>query len=384
MHRATIKSNHIMYWFLSILLSAVFVGVIGYKWYMVQRICGDEINVVRNEAELEKLIETGDAIEFKSGKQPYRIPTGFFIQSIAFITPSDINITGYIWQKYPKDFPKDITKGFIFPEEVNSESTKLKNVYEYAGEQNGKKHLMTGWYFDVTLRQSFDYSKYPLDFLTVWIRLWPKDFTNETRIIFVPDFKAYTNTDKKTFGLDMDIVPGEWEIDETFFSYNNMPYDTDFGFFTEVKDHSYKEFYINLGMQRKFINAFVINLVPLFVVALLLFAQMMTVTGTKEVADKFGFNTCGAIATCSALFFVVMLAHVQVRKQFSGSGLVYIEYFYLIMYIVILLNALNAYIFSLGTLKRFNLIHYRDNFFPKAAYWPVVLGMMALVTWIKL
>jgi hypothetical protein len=79
-----------------------------------------------------------------------------------------------------------------------------------------------------------------------------------------------------------------------------------------------------------------------------------------------------------------MLAHVQVRRQFAGSGLVYIEYFYLIMYVVILLTALNAYVFSLGKQNRFNLIHYHDNLIPKAAFWPVVLWLMALATMILL
>ncbi|NNG01118.1 MAG: hypothetical protein HKM93_17135 [Desulfobacteraceae bacterium] len=379
-----IKSNHIMWWLLSIVISAAAIGAIGYKWFLVQRIHGVDINVVRNSSDLKKLLQARDTVEFKNGRRPYHIPTGFFIQSLAFMTPSDINITGYIWQKYPEDFPKDIQKGFIFPEEVTSANTILKKAYTYEGTENKKTYELTGWYFDVTVRQSFDYSNYPLDFLTVWIRLWAEDFANDNRVLFVPDFKSYARTDRKTFGLDLDIVPGEWEIDETFFSYNNIPYDTNFGFFNEVKDHSYKEFFINLGMQRKFINAFVINLVPLFVVALLLFAQMMIVTGSQDLVDKFGFSTSGAIATCSALFFVVLLAHVQVRSQFSGSGLVYIEYFYLVMYIVILLIALNAYVFSLGKLRRFNLIHYRDNFIPKVAYWPIVLWSMAIVTWIKI
>jgi len=65
---------------------------------------------------------------------------------------------------------------------------------------------------------------------------------------------------------------GEWEIDETFFSYHEVPYDTDFGLFANVEESTYKELFINLGVRRKFINAFIINLVPLFVVALLLFA----------------------------------------------------------------------------------------------------------------
>jgi len=69
-----------------------------------------------------------------------------------------VNITGYIWQKYPKDFPKD----FIFPEEVNSVNMRLDKFYESTGEQDGIQYDVIGWYFDVTVRQSFDYSHYPL------------------------------------------------------------------------------------------------------------------------------------------------------------------------------------------------------------------------------
>ncbi len=96
--------------------------------------------------------------------------------------------------------------------------------------------------------------------------------------------------------------------------------------------------------------------------------------------DKFGFNTSGALATASALFFIVLLAHIEVRQQFFDSPLVYIEYFYLIMYLAILLCALNAYAFSISEKKRFNLVMYRDNPIPKLAFWPLLLSMMALAT----
>jgi hypothetical protein len=79
-----------------------------------------------------------------------------------------------------------------------------------------------------------------------------------------------------------------------------------------------------------------------------------------------------------------MLAHIQVRSQFASSGLVYIEYFYLVMYGAILLTALNAYIFSLGRDYGFNWIHYRDNLIPKLGFWPLLLGAMALITVQKL
>ena len=107
---------------------------------------------------------------------------------------------------------------------------------------------------------------------------------------------------------------------------------------------------------------------------------MMTVTNNKDLKNKFGFNTSGAIATCSALFFIVLLAHIQVRQQFLDSPLVYIEYFYLIMYILILLCALNFYVFSIGKENSSNLIIYRDNLIPKVAFWPLLLWMIAIAT----
>jgi hypothetical protein len=299
---------------------------------------------------------------------------------MAFVTPSDVNVTGYIWQRYPKDFPTRYSKGFVFPEEVDSSNSTLRQHYYVKNESDE----LIGWYFDITVRQSFDYSAYPLDYLTVWLRLWPKDFDHDAAVLFIPDFNAYFDTGKPTFGLDQDIVPGEWEIDETFFSYNNIPYDTNFGYHGELTATQYKEFYFNLGARRKFISAFIINLVPLFVVAILLFAALMTISEDKEHAERFGFNTTTILGTGSALFFVVLLAHIQVRSQFAGSGLVYLEYFYLMMYGAILLTALNAYLFSLKHLASCTLLHYRDNLLPKLAFWPLLLWSLVFLTWLKL
>jgi hypothetical protein len=140
-----------------------------------------------------------------------------------------------------------------------------------------------GWYFNVTMRQSFDYSDYPLDSHSACLRIWPKDFISDDIIFLIADFEAYelvTGPDglqnlPKKFGLDVD-----------------------------------KEFYFNLGIRRKFRNTFVINLVPLFVVALLLFALVMTITGDEDHAKTLSgllaggtldvpkpFETPGALAT---------------------------------------------------------------------------------------
>ncbi len=378
------RQNNRPLWALSLLLSLAAVIWVGCMWFTVERDYGEGIHVVRGAADLKAVLAASDSIEFQADGAPFLIPTGLFIQSMAFNSSSDVNLTGYIWQKYPSDFPVEFKKGVIFPEEVNSSSTVLREEYRAEGEENGVAYELIGWYFDVTVRQSFDYSRYPLDHLSVWLRLWPGDFNNDDRILLVPDFAAYSGLERNRFGLDQDLVHGLWEIDETFFSFNNIPYDTNFGYFEFPEQVLYKELFFNLGVQRKFINAFISNLVPLLVVSLLLFASLMIVSSDERRASRFGFSTSGVIGSCSALFFVVLLAHIQVREQFAASGLVYIEYFYLIMYGAILVTALNAYIFSLGQGHLGRWLQYRDNLIPKLAYWPSVTWALALVTYLKL
>ena len=130
-----------------------------------------------------------------------------------------MDITGYIWQEYPEDFPGNFVKGIIFPEEVNSTDTSLRELYKTTQRKHGIQYEVIGWYFDVTVRQSFDYSHYPLDKLTVWLQLCPRDLVNEDKIILIPDFHSCSRMNEPIFGRDEEIVSGEWEIDETFFSY---------------------------------------------------------------------------------------------------------------------------------------------------------------------
>lgn len=367
-------------WVLSTVLSLIAICIIANRWYMtnaetdVHRQETNSVTVVHDQNQLEAYFKSWEGRKNDKSVSASKILTGFFIQSIAFQSSNEVNLTGIIWQKIPLEV-NDSIMGFDFPEQVNSGSTVIKELYSY--EQTDSK--LKGWYFDTTVRQVFDYTKYPFDFITAWLRLWPKDFNNDDDILFVPDFKAY-NHDADLFGLDADIVYGEWNITETFFSYHENQYNTNFGYTEDTVEETYNEFYINLGLKRDIVDAIILNLIPLFVVALLLFAQMMTVTSDKQLNDKFGFSTSGAIATSSALFFIVLLAHIQVRQQFVDSPLVYIEYFYLIMYLAILLTALNAYAFSIGKQKGFNLVMYMDNLIPKLAFWPVLLWMMALAT----
>jgi hypothetical protein len=123
-----------------------------------------------------------------------------------------------------------------------------------------------------------------------------------------------------------------------------------------------------------------VYLLPLFLVATLLFAALLTISDDGELSERLGFNTSGFIGSCSALFFVVMLAHIQLREQFAGSSIVYIEYFYILMYALLVAATANTYLFSLRPGRWCGLILYDGNIIVKVAYWPVVLACLILIT----
>ena len=307
------------------------------------------------------------------------VPTGVFIQSLAFLSATDVNLTGYIWQRYSADTRGRVSEGFVLPERIDAGSTTIEEAYR-RDEPGGD--LVIGWYFDVTLRQPFDYAKYPLDSHRVWLRMWHRDF--DRNVVLTPDLASYESTRLgEAFGLDQEIVPGGWRIEETYFSYERASYDTNFGLEGYVGQRDFPELHFQIVVHRKFINAFIINLVPLLVVFALLFAMVMTVTGDKARAEAFGFNTSGAIGTAAALFFVVMLAHIQLRESFAGAGIVYLEYFYLVAYVAVLLSCLNVYLFSAtggGTGTHPWILHHRDNLIPKLVFWPAILLCLAVIT----
>ena len=116
--------------------------------------------------------------------------------------------------------------------------------------------------------------------------------------------------------------------------------------------------------------------------AVLLFLILLAATNEREKAERFDFSILGVIGVNSALFFVVIIAHIQLRREFLGSGIVYLEYFYLVMYIVILAVTLDAYLISVGC--RAKLLHYRDHLIPKLIYWPLLFGSCAIITWLAL
>jgi hypothetical protein len=370
------------WWWISFTVAFFLAGLVGIQWYI------EDSSYMPNECQLTDELTAHNDLLKKLAKAGYPsladlqlVPTGVFIQSLEFKDANDINLTGYVWQRYDK-MESEEPPCIVFPEVVHSANGIIpgyeKETYR---EKIGNKETV-GWYFEVTLRQNFNYKKFPLDHKTVWIRMWPGHFLH--RILLFPDYCAYHATNlHDAFGIDKDIVLGNWQIEETFFDYHLPDYDTNFGITNgEHNPKVFPELYFNIVLKRKFMNEFIIYLIPLLTVAALLFLMLLATTTEREKADRFDFNILGVIGINSALFFVVIISHIQLRREFLGSGLVYLEYFYLVMYLVILLVTLDAYLISVGWPVR--LLRYKDHLIPKLLYWPLLFGTGAIITWLAL
>jgi len=73
---------------------------------------------------------------------PIRIPTGVMIQSMEFLSGDDVQVSGYIWQRYGPDVPSDVERGVVLAEAVQ-EAYDTTEAYRY--EENGVETV--GWYF---------------------------------------------------------------------------------------------------------------------------------------------------------------------------------------------------------------------------------------------
>lgn len=369
------------YWISMAIISVSMLTSIGVMWYVSLNSGPQEEKDVRNIVSYAQLEEfqreyTEESVGTRSDP-PLYIPTGVFVQSIEFTSANNVIMTGYIWQRYSEGYHDGLTREIVIPEAEKLE--KLPEVYKKL--EDGDETL--GWYFRVTLRQNFDYSQYPLDRQSVWLRLWHKDF--DQNVVLVPDLDAYDQLNSHWLpGIENDFVLSGWHLERSFFNYHYNSYNTNFGIENYVGKTEFPELYFNIGLKRDFFDPFVSQVTPMLVVLLMLFAILLTSSRDEERNSLLGFSTSRVLASSSALFFVVMVSHIDLRSSLAAREIIYLENIYFITYIVLLIVAINSILFSWGirfpSFHGISLVHHRDNLVPKLLFWPVVTGMLLLST----
>lgn len=361
-------------WMASVFISLVLTVAIGFTWVLALRhtpYSRPGTVVIYDHASLKGFINSWKHRPSNGhGNKSITIPTGVFVQSLEFNSTNNVLVTGNIWQRYDKTVPPRVTRGFILPEAVDASITEVFRKKDAAGET-------IGWHFQATLRQEFDYSRYPLDNKDMWLRLRPADF--DQPILLTPDLNAYKLRDPKSLpGVEDDIVMAQWNAKESFFSYVTNAYNTYFGMASDCTVGHSPELYFTIIIARCFINPFVNNLLPFLVISSILFCTQLLVYVSRENVQRFNISVGEFLAACSGLLFSVLIAHNGLRSSISASGFLYLENVYFILYGAIVIVMLNTFCVAFGI--RSSLIAYRDNLIIKLLFWPVILGIMLFKT----
>jgi hypothetical protein len=310
----------------------------------------------------------------RGGEPPIAIPTGLYIQSVQFKGPYNVAVSGYMWQRYANDLPQNLDKGVVLPE---ADYYRAEEVHRA---QQGSEELI-GWAFRATLREQFDYERYPLDRQQIWLQLWHKDF--DRNVYLVPDYKSYASLDPATLpALDKDVVLEHWDIQQSFFSYRAARYDASFGVQGHAAGQSKPELYYSILTKRHLLSILISRMIVPLVILIQLFVIVMVIGTKKERLEDFGVRPGGVIFTCAAFFFAVLVAHNALRQDVSAQGLVYLESLYILTYFVILAVALNSVLLVAHPNRK--LFRDYDNLWAKVAYWPTILFALVLITFLAL
>jgi len=298
----------------------------------------------RPDSESTLIVGKANLNQFLSSKsQPSEekallIPTGILIESIAF--DGLMNLTGHIWQKYDDNFPNNISRGFTLPQ---AESLKIREAYR---RQENQKEVI-GWYFEASLPQTFNDSKYPFDRREINLLIEHTD----KKVFLTPDLEAYQWINPIYHpGIKPEIVLPSWQLKSSFFNYSS---------------HGEK-LYFTVFLQRDFLNPFIKTMLPLIVIGIMLFAILLLL-GSVRLTDM--------AAPLGALFFGTLLAHIALRKEITASEILYIDYFYIIMYIAILAVITSYFLFHIKS-----KLQYRNGLVAKLLFWPFILGSLLGVT----
>jgi len=74
----------------------------------------------------------------------------------------------------------------------------------------------------------------------------------------------------------------------------------------------------------------------------------------------------------------VLISHIDMRSTLQATELIFMENFFFLTYIGILMVSVNSIIFTWGLPVKF--ITYRDNLLPKVSFLPAITGAMFVMS----
>lgn len=395
-------------WSVAIVTSACFVAGIALIWYW--EINSSERPDIGGPSLADSARGYKDYLaENFDGKQSIDMPTGLYLTygqlttiGGSFASADEAFVKGIVWQsiedrrKFSAETGSEsldtLSSGVIFPEASRS---AFEQEYFYRDFKTGAKET-TGWSFDASLRHSFDASRFPLDRSAIELRMWHEDFERE--VLLIPDLGGYRSALATQHpGLASSFQLPGWRTEGSFYEYQTVDYGMNFGLTGSLRSANATELVFKVPIRRIFVHTFVSSVLPLAIIAFLLFIALSINTkmarakfalggGSETMGGSTGSPTYGLInvsivmSYTAALLFALILAHSRLRDEVPASGLLYLEYFYFVMYFAIVAVSVNALLYAshLGG----GFVHFRDNLIPRVLYWPLISGPLFAVTWV--
>lgn len=331
----------------------------------------DERTVVLDAASAHQFLEDTEA-----GATASEVPTGVFIRSVGIESGAEVMVSGFVWQRFEIGRQDGIPRGFMLPETFDPERSYINEIFK---QQVGGEEFI-GWEFKAAFRQRFDYGTFPFDRQSVWVRMRPDSLASN--VVFVPDFGSYEMMNPSFRpGVDSALIVPGWDVIGSYFDYRMHAFNASLGLPGREGQANYPELYFNVELRRRFLGPFVTHIVPGAVTAAMLFALLLISSRREASEGLLGFSAAEIVLGAAALFFVASFQHSALRDSLLADTLIYFEYFYFGLYLLIMLVSINAILFASALHVR--LIEYHDNLIPKLAFWPACMAASFVLTFAR-
>lgn len=297
------------------------------------------------------------------------IPTGIFINNVSFIASNAIQINAFIWQRLTTKLHENASAGFILPQATDVKKNEISRVTS-----NNTETIL--WEVHATLNQQLGFDKYPFDAKNLTIQIWPIYSTKNN--VLVPDLDSYQLINPRSLpGIDDDtFIPG-WNIFGSKFSYKKTNYTSNFGaysvgpfgIYNSVDKSEVPELYFEVQVTRNLVDTLVSDLLPIAVIAVLLFMILLTRTTERKFS---------VIGYCASVFFATVFAQIRFRSKIPQAQIVYFESFYFLMYAMILVVLITTVLYQLE--YKIPVLQYRENIISKLLYWPLLFSALSIIT----
>ena len=302
-----------------------------------------------------------------------RVRVGVFLKNLDFESSTKVNFSGYLWQKLDKEQLGKIKEGFYFADSFKSKFHKLHE------KENPDGSKIFVWYF--TCRVSCDLAEnklYPFDVESVSLRLSSSDFGNN--VILVPDIRDYVDIEPYSKpGIYNNLTIPGWNISESYFTYLKENYNSTFGVFHSHTGGTLKnQLYYKVILRRSFLGSFISIFLPIFVTMVMMFILLLTCSSDEERSKKLGFSAGAILASTAALFFVVIVAQIDLRDKVAANGLIYMDIYYFVTYLMFLIVSVDSILLCWP--DKFKWIVWEDNIIVKSLFWPLVTTIIFIST----